>query len=77
MYKNVLAEGGIFNFKTDNRELFDYGLEVLKSNNPKNLIYTHDLYQSEYLGLHYGIQTKYELLFLKEGKKINYLRCEF
>lgn len=77
MYKHVMGEGGIFNFKTDNRELFDFGLEVIKNNNPKNLIFTHDLYNSEYLGYHHGIQTKYELLFLNEGKKINYLRCEF
>jgi tRNA (guanine-N7-)-methyltransferase len=77
MYKNVMSKGGIFNFKTDNRELFDYGLEVIKANNPQNLIYTHDLYASDYLSYHHGIQTKYELLFLNEGKKINYLRCEF
>lgn len=77
MYKQVMAKGGVFNFKTDNRELFDYGLEVVKANNPQNLIYTHDLYNSEYLPFHHGVQTKYELKFLAEGKKINYLRCEF
>ncbi len=76
MYKHVMCEGGIFNFITDDRTLFDYGLEVIKSYNPKNLIYTHDLDSSELLGYHHGIQTKYELKFLSEGKKINYLRCE-
>lgn len=77
MYKHVMGGGGIFNFKTDNRELFDYGLEVIKQNSPKSLIYTHDLYSSEYQHYHFGIQTKYEKVYLAQGKKINYLRCEF
>lgn len=76
-YKNVLKLGGIFHLKTDNREFFDYGLEELKKFNPKSLIFTHDLYQSDLLAEHFGIQTKYEQKFLSEGKKINYWKVVF
>lgn len=76
IYKRLMPEGGQIYFKTDNRELFDHTLEVLKDPAIKHtdLIYTHDLYQSELLPEHFGIQTTYEKTYLKQGVKINYLR---
>ncbi len=76
-YKKLLKPGGIFNFKTDNRALFDYGLDVVKSSSPQELIFTHDLYNSEYQQYHFGIETTYERIFKKLGNNINYLRCSF
>jgi len=79
IYKRLMPQGGKIHFKTDNRPLFDHTLEVLKdpSFKIKDLVYTHDLYQSDLLSEHYGIQTTYEKTYLKLGEKINYLRFEF
>jgi tRNA (guanine-N7-)-methyltransferase len=77
MYRNVLQPGGLVHFKTDDRPLFDYSLEVLGGQPVTDLAYTHDLYASNLLGLQHGIQTKYETHFLKQGIKINYLHFRF
>ena len=76
MYKHILKPGGIVHFKTDNLELFDYTLELLQSQTEKNLIYTHDLYNSDLQQHTLGIQTTYEKKFLAEGVPIKYLQFE-
>jgi tRNA (guanine-N7-)-methyltransferase len=79
IYKRLMPQGGKLFFKTDNRPLFDYTLELLQepSWGIKNLEYTFDLDHSPLLEEHHGIQTTYERKFRKEGFKINYLRFEF
>jgi len=79
IYRRLMPQGGKVFFKTDNRVLFDHTLEVLKDPSLKitNLVFTHDLYQSELLAEHYGIQTTYEKTYLKQGVLINYLKFEF
>lgn len=77
-YKNILAPNGIFHLKTDSQIFFDYTLEVLHERKDiVDLHFTRDLYQSEYKDNHHGITTRYEKKFLKEGKKIQYLRFQF
>lgn len=76
MYQRILKEGGLFHLKTDDRPFFDFTLEMLETFPVKNLVQTTDLYESPLLEEHFGIQTTYEKRWLKEGKKINYLRCE-
>jgi len=79
IYRRLIPQGGQVFFKTDNRELFDHTLEVLTNPDFKiaNLVFTHDLYQSELLAEHYGIQTTYERTYLKQGVLINYLKFDF
>ena len=79
IYKTILAKDGMFHFKTDNLGLFDYTLEVLKSPElgVRDLVYTKDLYNSEYMPEHHGIETTYERKFVKEGFKINYMKFKF
>jgi tRNA (guanine-N7-)-methyltransferase len=77
MYQRMLKEGGMFHLKTDDRPFFDFTLEMLKEFPVRNLKQTTDLYNSPMLEEHFGIQTTYEKRWLEEGKKINYLRCEF
>jgi tRNA (guanine-N7-)-methyltransferase len=81
VYKTILAKNGIFHFKTDNPELFDYTLSVLEEFgselNVYDLVYTKDLYNSELNAEHFGIETTYERMFVKKGFKINYLRFRF
>ena len=79
IYRRLMPQGGKVFFKTDNRVLFDHTLEVLTNPALKisNLVFTHDLYQSEWLVEHYGIQTTYEKTYLKQGVLINYLKFDF
>ena len=60
IYQNLLKPDGWLRFKTDNTELFNYTLGLINQNrmNIKNLAFTHDLYDSEYVFEHYGIQNK-------------------
>lgn len=77
IYQKILCPKGLLHLKTDHSELFEYTLEILPGYNPKNLLFTRDLYQSDLLPLHYGIQTTYEKKFLESGLKINYLQFSF
>ena len=76
-YRQLLKSDGWFRFKTDNTGLFEYTLEVLKDVKIKDLEYTLDLYQSDMLSEHFGIQTKYEKIWTKKGEKIKYMKFRF
>ncbi|WP_109829975.1 tRNA (guanosine(46)-N7)-methyltransferase TrmB [Reichenbachiella versicolor] len=77
MYRKLLVDDGWVKFKTDSTFLFDYTLDVLKSQRIKNLVYTHNLYDSEYMDEHYGVKTKFEKMFYEKGEDIKYLRFQF
>jgi tRNA (guanine-N7-)-methyltransferase len=79
IYKNLMGSGGIVNFKTDNKSLFEYTLELLQNHEIPicDLVYTKDLYNSELQEDHFGIQTTYERKFLPVVKTINYLKFRF
>lgn len=79
IYRRMMPAGGNVYFKTDNRALFDHTLEVLTNEvlKIKDLVFTHDLYQSDLLAEHYDIQTTYEKTYLNQGVSINYLKFEF
>jgi tRNA (guanine-N7-)-methyltransferase len=75
MYQTILVDGGWLHLKTDDRNFFDYSLEMLQQFPTQDLVWTHDLYSTSLLEDHFGLQTTYEKRYLKEGRKINYLRC--
>jgi tRNA (guanine-N7-)-methyltransferase len=77
LYRQLLQPGGLVHLKTDDDALFAYTRSVLRTQPVSNLIYTEDLYQSEQLSEHYGIQTDYEKQFLTQGATIKYLRFSF
>lgn len=77
IYQQILRPEGLVRLKTDSPELFDYTLEVLENQPIKDLVYTRELYQSEWAGEHHGITTKYERLFEAAGFSIKYLRFKF
>jgi len=77
MYRQLLAPGGTVHLKTDSLSLFEYTLEVLRTQSVNELYYTHDLYRSEFNDLHHGIKTRYEALFTAKGYDINYLQFKF
>lgn len=77
LYRQLLQPGGFVHLKTDDAALFAYTLAILRTQPVSSLIYTEDLYQSDWLSEHYGIQTDYEQQFLAEGAAIKYLRFSF
>ena len=74
LYAKILKPGGIVHLKTDNQMLFDYTLEVLNERQPKDLLSTADLYQSDLQEHTMGIYTTYEKRYLEEGITIKYLQ---
>lgn len=71
VYFNLLKDGGVLRFKTDNSLLFDFTLEELSSLGLTPRIVTRDLHASEYDGG--NVRTEYELAFSEAGFKINML----
>ncbi|MGH7196836.1 MAG: tRNA (guanosine(46)-N7)-methyltransferase TrmB [Candidatus Saccharimonadales bacterium] len=71
-YRNILDDGGIIRFKTDNRELFLWSLEQLIAQNWDIKELNFDLHESD-LPDEYKITTYYERRFMAEGTPINYV----
>ncbi len=74
LYRQVLQADGVIHQKTDNRELFDYGLRVINYFNLPLEYKTFDVYKTEKENDLVEIQTYYEKMFLKEGIPIHYSR---
>lgn len=76
-YRMILKPGGTVHLKTDSEFLYGYTLGILQNENATIEIANHDIYHPDTKDLPsylYEIQTHYENLFLKEGKKITYLK---
>lgn len=77
LYRRLLQPEGFVHLKTDDAAFFSYTLAVLRAQSVNSLVHTEDLYQSEWLAAHHGIQTAYEQQFLAQGATIKYLRFSF
>ena len=77
IYKTLLAQNGIVYLKTDSLELYFATFETLKNFKIKNLNYTQDLHNSDFLAQQNDIQTHYESKYLALGKKICFMSFEF
>ena len=75
-YENILKPGGVIEFKTDNKDLFDFSLESIGEKGWELLFVTEDLYADEE-ALKDNTATEYELKFTKQGNKINKLVARF
>ena len=71
MYMNLLRDGGVIRFKTDNVGLFDFSLEEIEAMGLTPEIVTRDLHSSEWNDG--NIMTEYERNFSEQGVKINML----
>jgi len=71
VYMNLLKEGGVLRFKTDNDALFDFSLEELAAVGLSPCASTRDLHASRYA--EDNIMTEYETAFSSQGIKINML----
>ena len=67
-YDNILKENGRIIFKTDNKDLFDFSVEEIKTAGWTLDLCTYDLHHSEYL--EGNIMTEYEERFVKKGNPI-------
>lgn len=71
-YDAVLAKDGTVEFKTDNRDLFDFSVEEVKEAGWKLLGCTYDLHHDEELNLG-NVMTEYEEKFSSMGNPIHKL----
>ena len=71
LYLNLLADGGILAFKTDNVGLFDFTLEEIAAMGLTPEAVTRDLHASEWN--EGNVMTEYERAFSSQGVKINRL----
>ncbi len=71
-YDKILALEGFIQFKTDNRDLFDFSVETVEQSAHWHIDeITYDLHHSEFI--EGNIMTEYESRFVAEGKPI----CRF
>ena len=68
VYNQILRPDGVVEFKTDNRELFDYSLEAIPRAGWKIVDFTYDLHHSE-MGAG-NVMTEYEEKFSSKGNPI-------
>ncbi len=68
IYSSILAHTGSLEFKTDNRMLFDYSLNLTVLNGWEIISKTYDLHNSEQCTD--NVMSEYEEKFSKAGKKI-------
>jgi len=73
IYRRILKDNGIIHLKTDNRELFDYALSVVKANSLEIISSSTDLYSQFPGDPLLSIRTYYEEKFLEQGIPITYL----
>lgn len=74
IYRKILKHDGIIHLKTDDEMLFAYTHQVIRQENLQLILSVSDLYNSDYEGVARDIQTYYEAIHLKEGKRIRYLQ---
>lgn len=68
VYDKILSQEGVVEFKTDNRNLFDYSLESIPESGWKLKEFTFDLHHSD---MNQGnVMTEYEMKFSSAGKPI-------
>jgi tRNA (guanine-N7-)-methyltransferase len=76
-YKQMMKPDGILHLKSDSAEFYEYTLQSLAQQPGKFLVKTNDLYNSGIADEILNIKTTYENIFLKEGKKITYIKFQF
>ena len=71
-YKEIIADGGNIQFKTDNEGLFAFTLEQIEEVGMEIMEMSRDLHNSEFAEK--NITTEYEEKFAGRGKNINYVK---
>ncbi len=74
LYKKLLKPDGLLHLKTDSTFLYEYTLELLKSNNLKIEFSNDDIYAMESIEPPLTIETTYEKKFKALGETMKYIR---
>ena len=75
IYKKILAKNGIVEFKTDNENLYDYSLEIIKARKDIDIInHVKNLYKSKKTN---DLLTEYEKKFIGMGSSIKFISFKF
>jgi tRNA (guanine-N7-)-methyltransferase len=72
-YSQVMKDNGLIHLKTDNEELYNYTLDLVKSMDYQMIIAEDDIYGKGLEGDMTAIRTFYEKMFLENNIKIKYL----
>lgn len=73
-YAEVLREEGQLSFKTDNRKLFEFSIQMFNAAHLTIREWSLDLHEDSEIE---NIQTEYEEKFSKQGKRIYYAKLSF
>ena len=77
-YKQILQKDGVVNFKTDDDNLFNYTLEMLRELKIIPIEINWNVHANEDSHHHLReIKTHYEKLFMGRGRTIKYLKFKF
>lgn len=68
-YDRILAQGGVIEFKTDNKELFEFAVDEVTQSAFEIAQITRDLHNDPVMNVG-NIMTEYEEKFSKKGNKI-------
>lgn len=72
-YRYILKPDAFIEFKSDNRDLFDFSVKSFRDNGYELVHLTYDLHNSEFAAD--NIMTEYEINFSGKGFAINYLKA--
>lgn len=74
-YKSIVKPNGIFHFKTDAIDLFDFSEETIREFGFELTRVERDIYGKGLADEITSIKTYYEIMHLADGRKINYLQA--
>lgn len=74
IYKQLLKQGNLICFKTDNKALFEFSLNSFANENFKMQNITFDLHNSKFEG---NVMTEYETKFAEQGLPIYRLEAKY
>ena len=77
IHKTILVSEGTFHFKTDNDDLFEFGIDNLKKQEGEIIHINRDVHATVEKTLMESITTRYERHYVKEGRKISYVNFQF
>ena len=73
IYNTIVGNNAKVHLKTDNEEVFNHAISILSEKKYKIYCATSNLYSEPNLEPHQEIKTKYEKLYLTEGRDIKYI----
>lgn len=74
-YRRILRQNGLVHLKHDDPDFYQFTLETIAADPACKLIYTSaDIYKNPLAFPELEIKTRYELMHLKAGKNIKYIR---